>query len=231
MELMKHVVFLDCSSEDTMLSAQSYSVLWTLRTGSESVLLDQIMIFISFTVILCFYKRFCVHLQVETRRLHLSKVSTVVMCFRCNPELLEIQLTFIMGLFRWLTRVIVKLSFHGRIFGFVARKAGSSMENVCHLFAEHDPEQPASAIVNFVSKVMIGSQKMWCHEKGVTCRVPQDQQISSNELKARMMWDSGTVFDHMTSLLKLNMYSILYIYVLKVYVSCTQTQRNYSYWK
>ncbi|XP_051735764.1 tensin-3-like isoform X3 [Ctenopharyngodon idella] len=47
-----------------------------------------------------------------------------------------------------------------KIFGFVARKAGSSMENVCHLFAEHDPEQPASAIVNFVSKVMIGSQKM-----------------------------------------------------------------------
>uniref|UniRef100_A0A8C1N9U3 Tensin 3 n=1 Tax=Cyprinus carpio TaxID=7962 RepID=A0A8C1N9U3_CYPCA len=46
------------------------------------------------------------------------------------------------------------------IFGFVARKAGSGLENVCHVFAEHDPEQPASAIVNFVSKVMIGSQKM-----------------------------------------------------------------------
>ncbi|KAI4892502.1 hypothetical protein NFI96_018311, partial [Prochilodus magdalenae] len=46
-----------------------------------------------------------------------------------------------------------------KIFGFVARKSGSTTENVCHLFAEHDPEQPASAIVNFVSKVMIGSQK------------------------------------------------------------------------
>ncbi|XP_048064590.1 tensin-3 isoform X1 [Megalobrama amblycephala] len=46
-----------------------------------------------------------------------------------------------------------------KIFGFIARKSGSSTENVCHLFAEHDPEQPASAIVNFVSKVMIGSQK------------------------------------------------------------------------
>uniref|UniRef100_A0AAR2L7U7 Tensin 3 n=1 Tax=Pygocentrus nattereri TaxID=42514 RepID=A0AAR2L7U7_PYGNA len=46
-----------------------------------------------------------------------------------------------------------------KIFGFVARKSGSAMDNVCHLFAEHDPEQPASAIVNFVSKVMIGSQK------------------------------------------------------------------------
>ncbi|XP_057361324.1 tensin-3 isoform X2 [Manis pentadactyla] len=46
-----------------------------------------------------------------------------------------------------------------RIFGFVARKQGSATDNVCHLFAEHDPEQPASAIVNFVSKVMIGSPK------------------------------------------------------------------------
>ncbi|XP_077376219.1 tensin-3 [Festucalex cinctus] len=46
-----------------------------------------------------------------------------------------------------------------KIFGFVARKSGTSMDNVCHLFAEHDPEQPASAIVNFVSKVMIGSLK------------------------------------------------------------------------
>ncbi|XP_039458018.1 tensin-3 isoform X2 [Oreochromis aureus] len=46
-----------------------------------------------------------------------------------------------------------------RIFGFVARKTGTSTDNICHLFAEHDPEQPASAIVNFVSKVMIGSHK------------------------------------------------------------------------
>ncbi|XP_028918909.1 tensin-3 isoform X5 [Ornithorhynchus anatinus] len=46
-----------------------------------------------------------------------------------------------------------------KVFGFVARKQGSFTDNVCHLFAEHDPEQPASAIVNFVSKVMIGSQK------------------------------------------------------------------------
>ncbi|CAL8309182.1 unnamed protein product [Lota lota] len=46
-----------------------------------------------------------------------------------------------------------------KIFGFVARKSQSGTENMCHLFAEHDPEQPASAIVNFVSKVMIGSLK------------------------------------------------------------------------
>uniref|UniRef100_A0A8C6PZ17 Tensin 3 n=1 Tax=Nothobranchius furzeri TaxID=105023 RepID=A0A8C6PZ17_NOTFU len=46
-----------------------------------------------------------------------------------------------------------------KIFGFVARKTGTSKDNICHLFAEHDPEQPASAIVNFVSRVMIGSQR------------------------------------------------------------------------
>ncbi|NXQ34875.1 TENS3 protein, partial [Alaudala cheleensis] len=46
-----------------------------------------------------------------------------------------------------------------KVFGFIARKQGSATDNVCHLFAEHDPEQPATAIVNFVSKVMIGSQK------------------------------------------------------------------------
>uniref|UniRef100_A0A8B9KWI1 Tensin 1b n=1 Tax=Astyanax mexicanus TaxID=7994 RepID=A0A8B9KWI1_ASTMX len=51
------------------------------------------------------------------------------------------------------------LFFHHRFFGFVARKQGSTTDNVSHLFAEMDPDQPATAIVNFVSKVMIGSQK------------------------------------------------------------------------
>ncbi|XP_072324681.1 tensin-1 isoform X3 [Scyliorhinus torazame] len=46
-----------------------------------------------------------------------------------------------------------------KLFGFVARKQGSSTDNVCHLFAEMDSNQPAAAIVNFVSKVMIGFQK------------------------------------------------------------------------
>ncbi|XP_073503549.1 tensin-1 isoform X11 [Phyllobates terribilis] len=45
-----------------------------------------------------------------------------------------------------------------KLFGFVARKQGSTTDNVCHLFAELDPGQPASAIVNFVSRV-IGLQK------------------------------------------------------------------------
>ncbi|KAM9447790.1 tensin-1-like isoform 3-T3 [Salvelinus alpinus] len=46
-----------------------------------------------------------------------------------------------------------------KFFGFVARKQGSTTDNVSHLFAEMDPDQPASAIVNFVSKVTSGSQK------------------------------------------------------------------------
>lgn len=46
-----------------------------------------------------------------------------------------------------------------KVFGFVARKAGSTAENVCHLFAELDPEQPASAIVNFITKVMLGTHR------------------------------------------------------------------------
>ncbi|XP_031749631.1 tensin-1 isoform X3 [Xenopus tropicalis] len=45
-----------------------------------------------------------------------------------------------------------------KLFGFVARKQGSTTDNMCHLFAELDPNQPATAIVNFVSRV-IGLQK------------------------------------------------------------------------
>ncbi|XP_068184787.1 tensin-2 isoform X2 [Antennarius striatus] len=46
-----------------------------------------------------------------------------------------------------------------KVFGFVARKPGSLGENVCHLFAELDPEQPAIAIVNFINKVMLSARR------------------------------------------------------------------------
>ncbi len=46
-----------------------------------------------------------------------------------------------------------------RVFGFVAKKPGSVAENVCHLFAELDPEQPATAIINFINKVMLAPQR------------------------------------------------------------------------
>lgn len=53
----------------------------------------------------------------------------------------------------------VSITANAKIFGFVARKPGSATDNACHLFAEIDPDQPASAIVNFVTKVMIGHGK------------------------------------------------------------------------
>uniref|UniRef100_A0A4W6DC99 Tensin 2a n=1 Tax=Lates calcarifer TaxID=8187 RepID=A0A4W6DC99_LATCA len=46
-----------------------------------------------------------------------------------------------------------------KVFGFVAKKPGSLAENVCHMFAELDPEQPASAIVNFINKVMLSQRR------------------------------------------------------------------------
>ncbi|XP_061760885.1 tensin-2 isoform X1 [Nerophis ophidion] len=46
-----------------------------------------------------------------------------------------------------------------KVFGFVAKKPGSTAENVCHLFAELDPEQPAAAIVNFINKVMLSQRR------------------------------------------------------------------------
>ncbi|XP_037094732.1 tensin-like isoform X2 [Pollicipes pollicipes] len=42
-----------------------------------------------------------------------------------------------------------------RIFGFVAKKGPSTGNNQCHLFAEYDSDQPASAIVNFVTNIMM----------------------------------------------------------------------------
>jgi len=44
-----------------------------------------------------------------------------------------------------------------RIFGFVAKKGPSSGNNQCHLLAEYDSDQPATAIVNFVSNIMMAS--------------------------------------------------------------------------
>ncbi|UJR22746.1 hypothetical protein I4U23_025778 [Adineta vaga] len=48
-----------------------------------------------------------------------------------------------------------------KCFGFVSKKINgaksSQPENECHIFAELDPSQPSNAIVNFVSKIMIGS--------------------------------------------------------------------------
>jgi len=53
-----------------------------------------------------------------------------------------------------------------RCFGFVARKPGSSrLDNQCHVFAELDADQPSSAIVSFVTKVLIRSSATQFAEK------------------------------------------------------------------
>ena len=44
---------------------------------------------------------------------------------------------------------------HRRVFGFVAKKGPSNGNNQCHLFAEYEPDQPASAIVNFVTSGLL----------------------------------------------------------------------------
>jgi len=47
--------------------------------------------------------------------------------------------------------------FYSRCFGFIARKPASKTDNQCHLFAELEAEQPATAIVNFVKLMMTSS--------------------------------------------------------------------------
>lgn len=47
-----------------------------------------------------------------------------------------------------------------RVFGFVARKSGGTTDNQCHIFAEYDNNQPANAIVDFVTKVMLGQGRV-----------------------------------------------------------------------
>ncbi|VDM81673.1 unnamed protein product [Strongylus vulgaris] len=47
---------------------------------------------------------------------------------------------------------------NARLFAIVARKP-SSMENACHVFAEFEPEQPASAVVNFINKVLFANRR------------------------------------------------------------------------
>lgn len=57
---------------------------------------------------------------------------------------------------KWMQRTEAGLPIaSSRCFGFVARKPTSKTDNQCHLFAELDPDQPATAIVGFVTKVLL----------------------------------------------------------------------------
>eukprot|EP00062_Callorhinchus_milii_P015983 gi/632966812/ref/XP_007899627.1/ PREDICTED: tensin-4-like [Callorhinchus milii] len=46
-----------------------------------------------------------------------------------------------------------------RIFGFVAKSQSNATENICHLFAEYQHEQPASTIINSVTSILPGLQR------------------------------------------------------------------------
>lgn len=43
-----------------------------------------------------------------------------------------------------------------RIFAFVAKRSPTSADNQCHVFCELEITQPASAIVSFANKVVLG---------------------------------------------------------------------------
>ncbi|XP_022365629.1 tensin-4 [Enhydra lutris kenyoni] len=46
------------------------------------------------------------------------------------------------------------------IFGFVAKSQTESQENVCHLFAEYDPVQPASQVISLVGALLQDTERM-----------------------------------------------------------------------
>ena len=81
-----------------------------------------------------------------------------------------------------------------RLFGFVARKQGSTTDNVSHLFAELDPDQPASAIVSFVSKVM----KRWDPSPMKTRRQPfRYFSFFKAFLLFFLFWGEDAIFSHL----------------------------------
>uniref|UniRef100_A0A1L8DML3 Putative focal adhesion protein tensin n=1 Tax=Nyssomyia neivai TaxID=330878 RepID=A0A1L8DML3_9DIPT len=45
---------------------------------------------------------------------------------------------------------------NNRIFAFVARRSSSSMDNICHIFCELEPTQPATAITSFANQAIFG---------------------------------------------------------------------------
>ncbi|XP_066119775.1 tensin-4 [Saccopteryx bilineata] len=46
------------------------------------------------------------------------------------------------------------------VFGFVAKSQTESQENVCHLFAEYDPVQPTSQVIDLVTALLQDTERM-----------------------------------------------------------------------
>lgn len=88
------------------------------------------------------------------------------------------------------------MSFFFRLFGFVARKQGSTTDNVSHLFAELEAEQPASAIVGFVSRMM----KRW---------KPRDGHLGNSSSPCPSHWETRSYFLKQTLLFVPSLFALL----------------------
>lgn len=51
--------------------------------------------------------------------------------------------------------ILNPILFCSRVFAFVARRAPSSSDNICHIFCELEQAQPASAIVSFANNAVL----------------------------------------------------------------------------
>src|SRR5687768_16769499 len=70
---------------------------------------------------------------------------------KIESKLSFIQMIYkILHIFRWDNNSVIQLPptyvRQARVFGFVARKISTKADNACHVFAELDPEQPATAV-------------------------------------------------------------------------------------
>lgn len=85
-----------------------------------------------------------------------------------------------------------------RMFGFVARKLSGSNNNECHVFAELESTQPARAIVNFVTRILIGSHRQgnspWRHLYRRTLTSERSVYHHNDDIKIMVtsQWTNGT---------------------------------------
>ncbi|XP_038047140.1 uncharacterized protein LOC119721241 isoform X2 [Patiria miniata] len=101
-------------------------------------------------------KKVVVHFKVSLKGVTLTDNQRVVFFRRHYPVQSVLYCGMDSGSRKWKRKDGSEES-QARIFGFVSRKPGSKTDNQCHLFAEYEMEQPASAIVSFVTKVLLGS--------------------------------------------------------------------------
>ncbi|XP_022079400.1 tensin-2-like isoform X9 [Acanthaster planci] len=101
-------------------------------------------------------KRVVVHFKVSLKGITLTDNQRKLFFRRHYPVQSVLYCGMDSGARKWKRKDGVDET-QARIFGFISRKPGSKTDNQCHLFAEYEMEQPASAIVSFVTKVLLGS--------------------------------------------------------------------------